>query len=155
MIRRAFFVSSALSVLLIGGCEKEPEFVYILDAPQSVAISASSSLTKIQPGDEVVLHVRRSTTGRWRKIPMKERTKDQCRMVRVPPMSEDEVADNVRWTISPETSPRFNLEFRADHTRSLVLSEPGIYSLSASTGVWCEPGRSVTASPIGIEVVAQ
>jgi hypothetical protein len=36
-----------------------------------------------------------------------------------------------------------------------VLSKPGVVTLIPSTSVWCEPGRSVAASPLRIEATAR
>ncbi len=140
-------------LLLISGCDREPEFVYVLEAPQTVALSVSASAMKVTAGEPVVLHASRRTSGTWKRIANKERKPDQCWMVRPPPEAEDEVADNLHWETSPAEAARFNTDFRADHTRSVTFASPGTFTLASSSAVWCELGRSVAASPLQIEVV--
>jgi hypothetical protein len=106
-------------------------------------------------GDPIVLHVERRTQGTWKRIRNKQRAPDQCWMARPPPEAEPEVADNVLWRVEPGGTARFNTDFRADRTRELVLSAPGRFTVSASTGGWCEPGRSFAAPPIQIDVVTK
>jgi hypothetical protein len=144
-----------LLLAALAGCESEPEFVYVLEAPQSIAIMASASATKAIAGEPIVLHVERRTAGRWQRIRNKDRAPEQCWMARIPPETEPEVADNVLWRVEPEGTARFNTDFRADHTRQLVLSMPGRFTLTASSGAWCEPGRAVAAAPIQIEILAK
>lgn len=78
----------------------------------------------------------------------------QCWMAALPPEQEAEVADNLHWVVEPEGAAKFNIDFRPDHTRTVALSREGIFTLTPSTAVWCEPGRSVAASPVRVEVTS-
>jgi hypothetical protein len=136
------------------GCSSEPEFVYILEAPQTVLLTASASSTRVRAGESVVLHVTRRTKGLWKRIPSSERAPDQCWMTQPPPEIEEEVADNVHWDVTPTGSARFSIDFRADHTRLVFLDTAGQITLTPSTVLWCEPGRAVPAQVLQIEVVS-
>ncbi len=155
MVHRSFVYASMLFVALVSGCSKEPEFVYVVEAPQAVSLAASASSTSVSAEESVVLFVQRRTSGVWKQIPNKSRTPDQCWMQRPPPEFENEVADNVRWTVQPEGVARFNTDFRANHTRQVTFSQAGVFTLTPSTAVWCEAGRSVAAQPVRIEVTAR
>jgi hypothetical protein len=76
-------------------------------------------------------------------------------MAALPPEREAAVADNLHWRVEPEGAAVFNIDVRPDHTRTVVLSKPGVVTLIPSTSVWCEPGRSVAASPLRIEATAR
>ncbi len=141
-----------LALLLTSSCDREPAFVYVLEAPQTVSLSASTSATTVAAGEPIVLHAARRTTGTSKRIAMKDRRPDQCWMSQPPPESEDEVADNLRWEATPATAAQFNTDFRADHTRSVTFASPGTVTLASSSSVWCEPGRSVNGSLLQIEV---
>lgn len=152
--RRSILVCTLLAALATG-CDREPEFVYVLEAPQTVELFASASVTTVLAGKPVVLHAQRRTSGLWKRIRMKERAPDQCWVQRPPPQSEPEVADNLHWTVVPEGSARFNIDYRSDRTRLVTLPHAGQFTLTPTTAVWCEQGRSVAAPPIHIEVTAK
>lgn len=86
------------------------------------------------------------------RIKSRDLAPGQCWMAAVPPLEEPEVADNVHWVATPASAARFNVDFRPNRTRELTFTEPGHYTLSPSTGAWCEPGRVVHAEPIRIVV---
>jgi hypothetical protein len=140
------------TMALTAACDGKPAFVYVLMSPQTVEVAASASATKILRGRSAVLHATRRTAGQWRRIPRSELRPDQCWMQQIPPQSEDEVADNLHWSVAPAGPARFNLDFRSDHTRLVILPDAGEFTLTPTSGVWCEPGRSVTGSAIRIEV---
>jgi hypothetical protein len=73
-------------------------------------------------------------------------------MGRPPPAHEPEVADNLRWEAAPAGQAKFNLEYRPDHTREVVFSEAGMFTLESSSAVWCRPGKTVRGAPITIKV---
>lgn len=150
--RLAWASAWASALLLTSSCDREPAFVYVLGAPQTVSLSVSASATKVTAGEPIVLHAARRTTGTWKRIAMKDRRPDQCWMSQPPPESEDEVADNLRWEATPATAAQFNTDLRADHTRSVTFVSPGTVTLASSSSVWCEPGRSVNGSLLQIEV---
>ena len=141
-----------LLVAVAAGCSSEPEFVYILEAPQTVELTASASSNRVRAGESLVLHVERKTKGLWKRIPMSERAPDQCWMERPPPEFEAEVADNVRWDVTPPGSVRFNIDIREDHTRLVFMDSVGQFTLTPSTALWCEPGRAVTGQSLRVEV---
>lgn len=145
----------ALAMVALQGCDRTPEFVFILEAPQAVELAASASARSVGVDEPVVLHAERSTSGSWTRIRSRELKPDQCWMAALPPQREPAVADNLHWIVEPGGAASFNTDFRPDHTRTVVLSKPGIYTLTPSTAVWCEPGRAVAATPLRIEVKAK
>lgn len=144
-----------LAVVLLQGCDRTPEFVFVLEAPQTVELAASASARSIAVGEPVVLYAERRTKGSWTRIPSKELKPDQCWMAALPPEQEAAVADNLHWIAEPAGAAMFNTGFRPDRTRTVVLSKPGAVKLTPSTSVWCEPGRSVPASPLLVEAMAK
>jgi hypothetical protein len=123
-----------------------------LQAPQAVELAASASAQSVKAGVPVVLHAQRQTQGSWKRIPSRDLAPDQCWMAAVPPTKEPEVADNVLWREEPASAAKFSIDFRPDRTRSVTLSEAGLYTFTPSTSVWCELGRSVRAEPFQITV---
>lgn len=145
----------AFAGALVAGCETEPAFVYVLDGKQAIELIASATPAKVAVGADAILHATRRTKGSWKRIASRERAADECWMARVPPEDEPEVADNLRWTVVPDGAAQFNTDFRADHTRRVVFARSGVYVLTATTAIACEPGRTVAAAPIRIEVVGR
>lgn len=143
-----------LAVVVLQGCDRTPEFVFILEAPQAVELAVSASARSIAVGEPVVLYAERKTKGSWRRIHSRELKPDQCWMAVIPPEQEAAVSDNLRWDVEPGGAAAFNTDFRPDHTRTVVLSKPGVFTFTPSTSVWCEP-RSVTGPPVQVEVRAQ
>lgn len=139
----------------IAGCDHRPEFVFVLEAPQVVELAASASVSRVRVGEAVVLYAQRGTRGSWKRIASRELGPHQCWMAALPPEKETAVADNLHWVVDPPGLATFNTDFRSDHTRAVVLSKEGVFSFTASTSVWCEPGRSVPAPPLHIEAVAR
>ncbi len=137
---------------LLAGCERPPAYVYVLEASQSVQLAASASVQAVKMGTPFVLHARRTTQGVWKRIPAKDLRPEQCWMAKTPPTEEPEVADNIFWTVEPAGAAELNIDFRADRTRELTLAKAGVYTIMASTGAWCEPGRLVRAVPIRLTV---
>jgi hypothetical protein len=144
-------VAGALFILL-QGCDGPPPYVYVLEAPQSVALAASASVSTAKAGAPFVLHASRTTHGIWNRIESKNLQPDQCWMAAIPPTSEPEVADNVLWRAEPSAGVRFNTDFRSNRTREVTVSIPGIYTFAASSGPWCEPGRTVAAPLVTVIV---
>jgi hypothetical protein len=128
--------------------------VYVLDAPQSVELTASASANNVKAGVPFVLHATRRTQGLWTRIESKNLKPDQCWMALIPPTREPEVADNVRWHASPSPGVKFNTDIRPNRTREVTVASPGMYTFTASYEPWCEPGRTVTATPVTVVVVA-
>lgn len=141
-----------LACIPLQGCDPKPEFVFVLEAPQTVELAASASSRSVGIGTPVVLYAERTTEGSWSRIPYRELKPDQCWMAAIPPQREAAVADNLHWIVEPANVATFNTDFRSDHTRTVVLSKQGIYTFTPSTAVWCEAGRSVAATPLRIEV---
>src|SRR5664279_2615311 len=92
-LQRSFVFALTLLIAADVACSEEPEFVYVLEAQQTVSLIASASSARVFAGEPIVLHVQRRTSGVWKRIPMKSRAPDQCWMRRPPPESENEVAD--------------------------------------------------------------
>ncbi len=144
-----------VGLLMAAGCSQEPTVVYVLQAPQTVSLVASALSVSVAVDEPVVLSVQRETAGQWKQIPRAQLAPDQCWMARPPPGSEKEVADNLHWTVQPEGIARFNTDLRADRTRQVRFSTTGTFTLTASSSVWCEFGRSVAATGIRVEVKAK
>ena len=117
-----------------------------------MALAASASVGTAKAGVPFVLHASRTTHGIWNRIESKDLQPDQCWMAVIPPTSEPEVADNVLWRAEPSAGVRFNTDFRSNRTREVTVTNPGIYTFAASSGPWCEPGRTVTAPLVTIIV---
>jgi hypothetical protein len=155
-LHRVPCLAAAVSLLaLLHACDRPPQLVYVLQAPQSIELAASASHQTAKVGEPVVLHAARTTQGVWRQIQAKDLAADQCWMVAVPPVKEPEVADNVLWRVEPASGVRFNTDFRRNRTREVTIDRPGTYTLRASTGAWCELGRTVVATPVQLSVVGQ
>lgn len=146
---------SVLAAVVLQACDRMPEFVYVLEAPQVVELTASASSPSIAVGEPVVLYAERRTRGSWLRIPSRDLKPGQCWMAALPPEHEAAVSDNLHWRVEPDGAATFNADFRSDHTRTVVLSKPGVFTLTPSTAVWCEPGRTVVTTPLRIEVLAR
>jgi len=144
-----------LALALLQGCDRTPEFVFVLNAPQKIELAASASTLRTPVGVPVVLHAERKTEGSWTRIPSRELKPGQCWVAALPLEREAEVADNIRWIVEPEGAAVFNIDVRPDHTRTVVLSKPGVFTLTPSTSVWCELSRSVPGSPLRIEATVK
>ena len=144
-----------LAEALLQSCDRMPEFVFVLNVPQTVRLAASASTLSAPVGEPVVLYAERKTEGSWTRIPSKELKPDQCWVAALPPEREAAVADNLHWLVEPQGAAVFNIDVRSDHTRTVVLSKSGAFTLTPSTSVWCEPGRSVSASALRIEATAR
>ena len=94
-------------------------------------------------GQEILLSASRKNHGGWIEVPRESLSPDDCWMVQPPDPFEEQVAGNVRWILTPPEHARFNLGLREDGKRSLVISEPGSYTLTATSSVWC--GESVAS----------
>jgi len=152
------FASFAFLMVLLSaltGCDQMPEFVFILEFPQTVVLTTTASPLRVHIGDKVVLSAQRVTKGIWKRIPSKLLTPEQCWMAAIPPERESEVADNLHWVVNQSDSAKYNTDFRPDHTRAVTMSAAGMFSFSASTSIWCEPGRTITAPPLRVEVVPE
>lgn len=134
------------------GCDQKPAFIFVLETSQVVELEASASARQVSPGESFVLNAQRKTSGNWRRIASHELMPGQCWMAALPPEREKEVADNLHWVVEPQGAATFNIDFRPDHTRAVSISKEGVFTFTPSTAVWCEPGRSVSAPPIRIEV---
>lgn len=144
-----------IAAALLPGCERKPEFVFVLEAPQVVELAAWASTHRVAAGEPLILQARRTTSGTWKRIPSRDLKPDQCWMAVVPPEEETAVADNLQWVVEPDGAATFNTGTRSDRARTVSLSMPGAYTITPSTSVWCEPGRSVAAPPLRIEVTAR
>ncbi len=113
-------------------------------------ISASSR--SVPAGEKIVLHARRFNTGEWEAVKRNTLSGDDCWMTQPPPAREDEVADNIRWIVAPQGHARFNVQPRADHTRTVTFSQPGEYILQARTATWCDASSNVRPAEITIQV---
>jgi len=143
---------SVAFLAFLSGCEGPPTDVFVLQAPQSVELAASASAQVAKVGEPLVLRATRRTRGTWTLIKSRDLAPGQCWTAAIPPLDEHEVADNVHWIATPASAAKFNTDFRPNRTREVTFSEPGNYTLSPSTGAWCEPGRVVLAEPIHLVV---
>ena len=139
-------------LVIIAGCEQREPMVYVLDAPQTVQLTATASATKVKRGEQVVLHVEQRTTGPWKQIPRGELAQGQCWVYRPPVEVEPEVAHSVQWEVVPENSVEFHQEYQLDKSRVATMMASGKVTLTPITKVKCEEGRTVYGTPVEIEV---
>ena len=152
MNMRLLLVLPILVLGVVAGCGRGGDLVYVLEAPQSVTLTASASPSSVQQGATVVLHVERRVSGKWKQIPLNEVRSGQCWVHQPPVKSESEVADSVQWEVAPENAVAFNRELRLDHTRIARMNVKGTITLTPISPVKCEEERFVEGSPIQIEV---
>ncbi|MET0535424.1 MAG: hypothetical protein ABW171_14500 [Steroidobacter sp.] len=136
----------------MAGCEQRGPFVYVLEGQQSIVLNASASSSKVQQGEQVVLHVERRTTGQWKRVSRAELKQGQCWVYRPPVEVEPEVAQDIQWQVDPEGAVEFRTEYQMDHSRVATMATKGTIQLTPVSTVKCEEGRSVTGSAIAIEV---
>jgi hypothetical protein len=132
-------------------CEPQTKFVYVLEGQQDVELTASASAHAVQKGQSVTLHAQRTTTGKWKQVPMASVTRGQC-WVYHPPQAVEEVADSVEWQVEPDGAILFKPEYRMDHARVITTDMRGTIKLTPRTSVKCESDRVVEGAPIEIEV---
>ena len=137
---------------VVAGCEQRGPFVYVLESPQSVTLTASASAAKVQQGETVVLRVERRTSGKWKQIARKELRPGQCWVYRPPVEIEPEVAHSIQWQVDPEGAVEFHTEYQLDQTRAATMSAKGKIKLTPVSTVKCEDDRSVAGAAIEIEV---
>src|SRR5262245_38095621 len=133
---------AALSVLLpaivvASACQSEPTRVFVPDGPSEVTLIIGASTREVAVDQPVVLHAERVTRGRWQQVDRATLAEGRCWMAQPPPARELEVADNVRWRVTPQVPARFNTAFRRDHTREVTFSRAGSYTVEATSAVWC------------------
>lgn len=150
-MRPLFFLLPA--VLLICACEQRPALVYVLDSPQKVLLTTSTSAQKVEQGGTATLHVERRSTGSWRQVPRNQLKPGQCWLYQPPPQHEPQVADNVHWVVLPPDTVRFNTDYRMDHTKVATLLVKGWITLTPLSTVRCESERVVEGPSIQIEVL--
>jgi hypothetical protein len=144
------FMTAILAVA--AGCAKREPFVYVLESPQSVELTASASPSKVQRGEKVVLHVQRRSSGKWKRVARDELTPGQCWVYRPPAEIEPEVAHNVEWEVAPVGAVDFHREYQLDRTRVATVTTQGKVKLTPISAVECEGDRTVRGSAIEIEV---
>jgi hypothetical protein len=137
---------------LMAGCEQRGPFVYVLEGPQAVELTATASAAKVKQGETVVLRVARRTTGKWQRVSRGELKPGQCWVYRPPVEVEPEVAHSIQWQVDPEGAVEFHTEYQLDQTRVATMALPGMIKLTPVSGVKCEEGRSVAGPAIEIEV---
>ena len=126
---------------LAASCYSEPRSVFIPDNESSAILSIGANTVHAVEGEEILLSASRNNHGAWVEVPWENLSPDDCWMVQPPNPVEEEVAGNVRWLLTPSEHGKFNLGLRDDGKRTLVISEPGSYTLTATSSVWC--GESV------------
>ena len=132
-----------LCACLAASCHSESRFVFIPENESSATLSIGVSTVRAATGEEILLSASRKNHGGWVEVPRKSLSPDDCWMVQPPDPVEQEVAGNVRWLLAPLGQGKFNLGLREDGKRTLVISEPGTYTLTATSSVWC--GESVAS----------
>jgi hypothetical protein len=141
----------AASIAIMAGCEQRGPVVYVLESPQSIALTASASASKVRQGETVVLHVERRTSGKWKQITRDQLTPGQCWVYRPPPDVEPEVAHSIQWGVVPEGAVQFHTEYQLDQTRVATVRVKGKIELTPVSTAKCEDGRSVVGPTIEIE----
>ena len=140
-----------ISVVLIS-CDREPSVVYVPRTPPDVIVEVSVSEVEAAVGDRLTLHARRFYRGEWEQVKRKSLPEGACWLRRPPQERENEVADNIHWTVDPNGQAQFNLTFRSDHTRTVTFSAPGRYRISGSSSVWCGSPVSVEPAELVVEI---
>jgi hypothetical protein len=139
-------------LVVVAGCEQRGPFVYVLESPQSVVLTAYASPSKVQQGETVVLHVKRRTSGKWKQVSRDEVTPGQCWVYRPPAEVEPEVAHSVQWEVAPAGAAEFHTAYQLDQTRVATMTTKGKVKLTPISAVKCEDDRSVEGPSIDIEV---
>lgn len=129
--------------LLLASCESDPALVYVPTEPARVFVAASLSAEEVRVGEKVILYASRVNKGRWKQVKRNSLPRDACWLSRPPLDTEDAVADSIHWTVQPEGYARFNIDYRADHTRTVAFSAPGEYRIRGSSAVSCGPPQAV------------
>jgi hypothetical protein len=128
-----------LSLLLVNCSDSVPTYVYVPGDNVAEKITISASTMKVTTNTPIVLHASRSTNG-YVKVKYAEVPKDVCWWEMQPPKFEKEVADNLRWYVTPDSSMQFiKREYKVEQTRRVEFTKPGVYSLYAESAVWCPP----------------
>lgn len=122
---------------LAAACHSEPQSVFVPETETSATLRIGVSTVQAATGEEILLSASRRNQGAWVEVPRRQLSPDACWMVQPPDPFEQEVAGNVRWQLMPEGRGKFNLGLREDGKRTLVIAEPGSYTLTASSSVWC------------------
>jgi hypothetical protein len=137
---------------VVAGCEQRGPFVYVLESPQSVVLTATASTSKVQQGETVVLHVERRTTGKWQRVSRGELKPGQCWVYRPPVEVEPEVAQDLQWHVEPERAVDFHTEYQMNKSRVATMMTKGTIKLTPVSKVQCEEGRTVEGPALEIEV---
>jgi hypothetical protein len=137
---------------VVAGCEQRGPFVYVLESPQSVVLTASASASSVKQGETVVLHVERRTSGQWKRVARGDLAPGQCWVYRPPVEIEPEVAHSIQWEVVPEGAVAFHTEYQLDQTRAATMIAKGRVKLTPISTVKCEDDRSVAGPSIEIDV---
>ncbi len=145
---------TAISLLAVAlaGCDGAPTMVFIPEDRPSVRIEVAVSSKEIPVGEELVLYATQYSKGNWRQVRRSSLHKAACWVARPPQKIKREVADTIHWTVTPEGNARFNTEFRADHTRAVIFSAAGRYSIRGRASVWCGPPQDVVPAELEVNV---
>lgn len=150
--RRTLFAFILATALNLAGCDREPSVVYISEDPPRVSVEVSASANNVLVGQEVFLYATRYNKGNWKKVNHKSLPEGSCWLSRPPQNREAQVADNIHWTVDPAGSARFNTEYRADHSRVVIFSQPGRYWIRGSSAVRCGDPQVTVPAELEIRV---
>ncbi len=147
-------MKTKISVLaaMLAGCDGAPTMVYIPEGRPSVRVEVAVSASEIKVGEELVLYATQYSKGAWRQVPRSSLKSGSCWVSHTPQKIIKEVADTIQWTVTPEGNARFNTEFRSDHTRAVIFSAAGRYSIRGRASVWCGPPQDVVPAELEVEV---
>lgn len=140
------------SVLGLSACDNRPREVYVPVEEPQVELMVAASTTEASVGEPVMLYAERWNRGEWELVERKDLDAEQCWLRHPPEPYEKEVADNLRWEALPAEGVRFNVGVRSDHARKVIFEEPGRYTLSATSKIWCRPDQREDGEPIRISV---
>lgn len=141
-----------LAFAALASCERAPSVVYIPVEPPRVTVEASISTAEAAVGEQVILHARRFYRGQWKQVERSSLPKDACWLRRPPSEQENEVADNIHWTVRPKGRARFDQIHRVDRTRTVVFSAPGRFRITGSSSVWCGSPVAVVPETLVVDV---
>jgi hypothetical protein len=150
MSSKGTFLLSLAAILL--ACQAEPRFRYVPLTEPEVELLVRASAVEVSVGEPVVLYAERRSRGEWKQVEKSSLTSEQCWLGHSPPTQEQEVSDNLRWEAFLPGRARFNTAYRTDHTREVVFSEAGTFTLESSSAVWCRPNKAASGQPIIILV---
>lgn len=138
-ICRSFLLALCACGAIACGEAPPPEYVWVRDPDSQVTLEIALLQVadkSVKVGQWIDLHAERGN-GLWVRVAYDEISPDQQWLQQPPPAKEEGVEANVRWHVEPDGSAEFNLPTAQTlHVRRVRFSQPGNYTLWASTHSW-------------------